>query len=387
MTKKYCILRVIHSLRRETGGPVAGLAEITPILAESEVTSEFVVLDGHAPDELPFSKFPVHVFSAGNAYGSSAEFPKWLDQRIEDFDAVFVHGCWKFHGVAVRSAALKQGIPYFLYPHGMLDPWFNRRYPLKWIKKQVYWWLREYWVVRDAQAVLFTSREEMRLAALAFKPYRASGQVVPYGTCAPKSQYIDGGTGFREKNELSAEAPYLLYLGRIHEKKGIDLLVDAWKRWKPSVGGAVCDWQLVIAGPEGEPQYESLIEAKMKDCPDIHRTAGVFGSEKWSALSGALALALPSHQENFGMVVAEALAVGTPVLLTKEVNIWREVVDAGAGWAAKDTEDGILKLLLQFEATSVNDYKTMRERARKGFEKHFDLQTGAHVLVEILNQS
>lgn len=387
MTATHRILRVIHSLRRETGGPVAGLAEATPVLSEAGIASEFAVLDGFSPDELPFSQRPVHVFSTGGSYGSCADFSEWLDKHIRNFDAVFVHGCWKFHGVAVRSAALRHGVPYFLYPHGMLDPWFNKRYPLKWIKKQAYWWLREYWVLRDARAVLFTSSEEMRLAALAFKPYRANGQVVPYGTCAPKPEYSDDGMCFRETIGLSGKAPYLLYLGRIHEKKGIDLLVDAWKEWKSTLSEQGRSWQLVVAGPEGNPQYESIIKAKMKTCPDVHRVDGAFDREKWSALSGALALVLPSHQENFGMVVAEALSVGTPVLLTRQVNVWREVVDAGAGFAADDTPDGIRNLLGQLRSDYENNREALNDRAHKCFEVNFDLRTSAHALAELLKTS
>jgi glycosyltransferase involved in cell wall biosynthesis len=381
------LLRVIYSLRREAGGPVAGLAETSPVLAEAGIASEFVVLDGCRPEQIPFSTFPVHVFRGRGFYGSCGDLKNWLDRNIQNYDAVFVHGCWQFHGVAVRAAALKHDIPYFVYPHGMLDPWFNKRYPLKWLKKQIYWWLREYAVHRDAQSVLFTSEEEMRLAAEAFFPYRSSGQVVPYGTRAPDPTSLDSGVIFRKRHDFLPDAPYVLCLGRIHEKKGIDLLIDAWKQWKASAGENAMTWQLIIAGPEGEVSYESLILKKMNSCSDIHRVDSLFDKTKWSALSGALALILPSHQENFGMVVAEALSAGTPVLLTKQVNTWSEVTKSKAGAAEDDTHEGIIRLLGSLERTIQSSSATavMRENAHACYMQYFCIDQLCHTFHEILN--
>jgi len=99
----------------------------------------------------------------------------------------------------------------------------------------------------------------------------------------------------------------------------------------------------------------------------------VYGSIKWSALSGAVALVLPSHQENFGMVVAEALSVGTPVCLTRQVNIWREIVAAQAGWAEDDTSEGILRLLTAMETSlsSASSAAVLRDQAVACYRKNF----------------
>ena len=123
----------------------------------------------------------------------------------------------------------------------------------------------------------------------------------------------------------------LLYLGRFHEKKGVDLLLDAWKKCQKE------DQVLVLAGPEVKDRhFKILMEKSQNDKKDIVWTGMLKGERKWAILRIADALILPSHQENFGMVVAEAMAVGKPVYLTNKVNLWREVMEAGAGLVESD---------------------------------------------------
>src|SRR6185437_11997557 len=157
-----------------------------------------------------------------------------------------MNGIWNFPGVAVRSAARQARKRYGVFVHGALDPWFNRKYPLKRVKKWLYWPI-QYRVLRDAAAVFFTTAIERDLAKTSFRPNKWTSVVVPYGI-------IDLGHSVEEAarqiEKFQASVPalggrgFLLYMGRIHEKKGCDLLLEAFGR----LAAVNPDLDLVIAG-------------------------------------------------------------------------------------------------------------------------------------------
>ena len=136
----------------------------------------------------------------------------------------------------------------------------------------------------------------------------------------------------------------LLYLGRFHEKKGVDLLLNVWSP-KPNK-----DEILVLAGPETkDSHFLKLKKIASQNRESIIWTGMLEGEQKWSMLRLADSLILPSHQENFGMVVAEALAVGKPVFLTNKVNLWREVIESHAGFVDSDDQSGINRLVYKWK--------------------------------------
>ncbi|HYP17892.1 MAG TPA: glycosyltransferase [Opitutus sp.] len=170
------ILRVIATLDPRHGGPSAGLRAITPALRALGHETEFLCLD--APGRARSFGIDAPVHALGPARGGYAYVPQleaWLRTHASDYDAVFVHGLWQHHGRAVRAALRGGSTPYFVFPHGMLDPWFRRAYPLKHAKKWVYWQLCERHVLRDAAAVFFTCEEEQRLARVSPKPTISPG--------------------------------------------------------------------------------------------------------------------------------------------------------------------------------------------------------------------
>lgn len=113
----------------------------------------------------------------------------------------------------------------------------------------------------------------------------------------------------------------------------------------------------------------------------IHWPGMLKGEAKWGAFRSAAALLLPSHQENFGVVVAEAMACATPVLISDKVNIWREVSSARAGFIEPDTLEGTRTLIAKFQAMTAEDRERMSKDAREGFLKHFDVQVTARAFV------
>src|SRR5262249_53817573 len=147
---------------------------------------ELISLD--APDDPWVRSCPLPVYARGKGgtdYGYSREYVPWLKQHGARYDAIVVSGLWQFHGLGAWLALRPAGVPYYVFPHGMLDPWFKRAHPIKHLKKWLYWPWAEYRVLRDARAVLFTCHEEQRLARESFWLYHCRERVVTYGTAAP----------------------------------------------------------------------------------------------------------------------------------------------------------------------------------------------------------
>lgn len=353
------ILRVIHSAHPRSGGPINGVLQITPLLEAEGIDMSLVSLD--APDEEFWKSFPGEGCGVGPGkgfFGYTQQLDNWLRQHLGNFDMVVVHGIWQYHSFAAMRWCLRLKVPYIVYPHGMLDPWFKRTYPLKHLKKWCYWPWADYRTLRNAKAVCFTTAQERDLARESFWMYQANEYVVPYGTVPPEV----------EEEEIPGDS-YLLYLGRIHPKKGLDLLLDAYERWSVAEKP-----RLIIAGPVEDDYSRKLRDASAKG---VEWVGPVSGNRKWNMLRSAEALVLPSHQENFGMVVAESLSMGTPVLTTHAVNTGADVAEDGAGLVESDDAPGILRMLEKWGRMAAGERDVMRRNALASFSARYDLRLGA----------
>jgi glycosyltransferase involved in cell wall biosynthesis len=378
------LLRVIATLDPTHGGPAAGLRAITPELARLGHRTTFVSLDSPVHANRFAVNAPVHALGpARGGYAYSARLEPWLREHHTEYDAVFVHGLWQHHGRAVHAALRGTQTPYFVFPHGMLDPWFRRAYPIKHVKKWFYWQLCEQHVLREAAAVLFTCDEERRLARLSFVPYECTERVVSYGTAAPETDADGQRASWREFLPQLADRPFWLFLGRIHPKKGVDVLLHAYGQHVAAFPGRPP--ALVLAGPCPDSAYRDGLERIIQQLPEGGQVvwAGMLeGSRKWGALRSAEVFVLPSHQENFGIAVVEALAVGTPVLISRKVNIWEEIESEGAGFADADDPAGTLRLLNRWRATPLANRDEMSRAATKLFNNRYVISRVAQSLIQ-----
>jgi glycosyltransferase involved in cell wall biosynthesis len=386
------IIQVISSINPRGGGPIEALKQRGQALLSQGHLYEVACLD--SPDSPWLKTFPLPVHALGpsiSSYRYSKDLVPWLCQNVAKYDCVVVSGIWQYSSLGVWLALhslRRQGChtpPYFVFTHGMLDPWFKRTYPLKHLKKWLYWLWAEYRVLRDAQAVLFTSEEERILARESFWLYKCNEVVVNYGTAAPTGDPQAQRQVFLSQFPELRHKRLLLFLSRIHVKKGCDLLIEAFAK----VVGVDNSLHLVMAGPD-QTGWQAELQKRAEKLDIAHKitwTGMLLGDLKWGAFHAAEAFILPSHQENFGIAVVEALACDLPVLISNKVNIWREIVSDGVGLVNNDDLDGTFRLLQKWLAMSLNERKIMKEKAKKCFNKNFEIHKVTRNLVEVLNSS
>lgn len=375
------ILHIIGTLSPEAGGPTES---VRVLLSYGPIgyTGEVVTLDDPSAPFLKDVGFPVHALGpTSTKYGFNSKLLPWLLANRDRFDGVVVNGLWQYCGFAAWRA-LAGNTPYVVFTHGMLDPYFKHAFPLKHIKKWLYWVPAEYRILRDAYRVLFTCTAEKRLAEQSFWLHRWNPYVVPYGASGPPNKHPgELKESFYAKCPQVRDKRFLLFLGRIHRKKGCDLLIDAFGK----IAHEDPDLELVMAGPDQQQWSANLQDmASMAGIGDrVHWPGMLIGDAKWGAFYAAEAFILPSHQENFGIAVAEALGCGRPVLLADKVNIAEDIAQDGAGLMELDTAQGTLNLLERWIAMPMDERSAMGERALACFHRRYDMRENAKAIIRL----
>jgi glycosyltransferase involved in cell wall biosynthesis len=378
------VLHVLPSLDPSTGGVAEAVVQLVNHMQPFGCLGEVATLD--SPDGPVFDRVrgAVHRLGPGRGcYGLSTELMRWLRANAARYDAIIVHGIWQFHSLAAFYAVHGKRTPLFVFPHGMLDPWFQRAHPAKHIKKLVYWMLAERWVFRRASAVLFTCQTELELARESFLGRKLPLRVSGFGVEQVRQEAEGDKQFFWDAYPDLHGKRVLLFLSRIHEKKGCDLLIDAFAR----IGKQHPEVRLVIAGP-GDNALVDRLKRQVRHARIEARvvwTGMLSGKLKWAALRAAELFVLPSHQENFGIAVVEALASGTPVLVTDRVNIWKEITMSGGGWGCCDTSESVADALQRWcEQTTSDQREAMRELAFECYQTHFRIEEAARRITGIM---
>lgn len=336
-------------------------------------TLDVVSLDD--PKSSFLEDFPLKVHALGPSYGGyryNSKLTPWLRAHAAEYDAVVVNGLWQYHGFATWRALRGASVPYFVFTHGMLDPWFKYTYPLKHLKKWLYWPWAEYRLLRDARAVMFTCEEERIQARKSFWLYRANEAVINYGTKSPPTNSTELRAAFAARFPDLRGKRVLLFLSRIQEKKGCDLTIAAFAK----IAASDPALHLMMAGPDQSGWVAKLKEQCMAlGITDRVSWPGMLsGDLKWGAFYSAEAFVLSSHQENFGIAVAEALACSLPVLISDKVNIWREIVEDRAGIANPDTLAGTEATLMAWISKSAEERAAMAQQARATFTTRYTIE-------------
>ncbi|WP_244815429.1 glycosyltransferase [Caballeronia sp. Lep1P3] len=380
------ILHLLSTIDPRAGGPIEGVLQSGLSMRAMGHEIEVVSLD--APDAPYLAGFALRLHALGPSrgfYGLCPRLVPWMREHAARFDAVIVNGLWQYHSYGAWKALRESGVPYYVFPHGMLDPWFKRTYPLKHLKKCLYWPWAEYRVLRDARRVLFTTEEERVLARESFRLYRAREEVVAFGTRQPPADSTTSRHAFLSMYPQLRGKRAILFLGRIHEKKGCDLLLKAFAAVRDIDSRA----HLVMAGPD-DGEYSAQLRALSRELGIEDRitwTGMLSGDLKWGAFRTSDVFALPSHQENFGIAVAEALGCRLPVLISDKVNIWREVKADGAGIVGNDTVEGTIEALSAWLRMDERAALAMREQALATFMRRFHVDAMSKDLARVLRET
>ncbi len=379
------ILRIIDTLDPTYGGPVDSLINGTYALDSLGHTIVVITLDD--PSRFIPSGFPGKIIDLHPSLGKyrfNLRLERWLEKHAQDYDAVIVEGIWQYPALAVWMASRRRPFPYFLLVHGSLDPWFNSAYPLKKIKKMLYWPWGIYPALRDAKGVLFSNREEKILAEQSFKPFVVNDRYVNYGGKTPPDDIEAQKKAFHASFPELKGKRLVLFLSRIDPKKGCDILLDAFTR----ISEKYPDAQLVMAGPDQNGWIPVLKQraARLGIGGKVTWAGMLKGDVKWGAFRCADIFVLPSHSENFGIAIVEALACRIPALITNKVNIWRELEEDGAAFVSEDRPEDFFAIMDKWFALSRSEQERMRANAYKCFYQRYEISAAARRLIETISQ-
>lgn len=369
------IIHTVPSLGESGGGPPRSVSQLCAALVVLDTSVSIVTrVDSDDPlvpldprIQLSALEHVEHSFLkrlCSNAFGQQVR--RVVQGRCNPL--LHQHGIWLRSSHEMTSAAYSIGVPLVVAPRGMLEPWALKH--RRW-KKEIAWALYQKRDLRRATAFHATALSEAEsIRSLGFKQPIA---VIPNGVQLPEAVECEG----RNVGKLKGETKTALFLSRIHPKKGLPMLLAAWAELSPK------DWRLVIAGNDNEGHTQELLAqvAKLGLQEVVEFIGPVFGADKASVYSKADLFVLPSHSENFGIVVAEALGHGLPVLTTTGCP-WQELEAHSCGWWVEPTPEGVLRGLGEALGTDGKKLKVMGARGRGLVEDNYQWPSIAERMLE-----
>jgi glycosyltransferase involved in cell wall biosynthesis len=360
------VCHIISSIDLGSGGPSTYLQDLANELCE-RVRLSVLTLQSAQPVEFHAC---VNVLYRPKSPIGLAGYSIQLGQYLKELEVDLFHGngLWDYPIHAMAAAARKRQIPYVISTHGMLEPWsLNVR---GW-KKRLALELYQNADLLQAKCIHATAKVEAdNIRKLGFTNPIA---LIPIGTNLPR---------FRVplKNKDKSKRT-LLFLSRIHPKKGIELLVEAWSQiGKP----ARANWTVTIAG-SGEPEYVKSLHRLIRSRGlngEIRFVGPRYGIDKFDTYYDADLFVLPTYSENFGVVIAEALACGLPVITTNGAP-WEELNIRNAGWWIEIGLQPLVEALRAAMALGDNERQQMGINGRRLIEEKYSMQTVARNMVEL----
>ncbi len=312
--------------------------------------------EGWGPSVFPQS------YTGPESFGYSAGYTKALNALSPDI--IDSQGVWQYPSLANLRYHMRTHTPYVVTPHGMLEPWALER--SRWKKSLAGLWF-ENQHLRLAQCLRATA--EMEAASFRQLGLRNPIAIIPNGVFTPPATYPVQRSGKRR----------LLFLSRVHPKKGLPILLRAWARLRYTRR----EWELVIAGPdEVNHLAEVKLLAEQLHLSDVIWHPPVEGSSKDALYRSSDLFVLPSHSENFGLVVAEALANGVPVITTKNTP-WAGLRDHRCGWWINLTEDELFSTLAEATSCPPQFLQEMGRRGHAWMLADFSWHTISERLIEL----
>lgn len=381
------VLHVTPSIGPSRGGTSEAILGMVSALSNQGVSADIVTTDDNGEERLcvphgkriKFHEAPTYFFPRFSSsyaflrdYAFSAAFTRWLWKNINDYDLLHIHSIFSYPATISMWLARFKGVPYVNHPHGMLCDW-----PLQQSsqKKKRYLKLFEYANLNRSEVLMLTSDQEAK--ELNRARFKVRHVIIPIGLTVP-ARITNSHLRLRQKLGLPATEPIILFLSRIHYKKGLDYLIRALGKMNSH------RFSLVIAG-SGEPEYERTVKALVQESGLAGHTrfvGFVKGDDKDLLLQGSDIFVLTSYSENFGVAVLEALAAGLPAIVTPGVALSEVVKQHQLGIVPELDEEAIataiLKALNQPEAM-----KKMGDRARQLVLNHYTWDRVAAQMIEV----
>ncbi|MBD8389763.1 glycosyltransferase [Dysgonomonas sp. BGC7] len=388
------ILRVISSMDPKGGGPCQGIRNSISEFKRRGIDNDVLCFDSSDVEYLGTDDFTIYTIGPSTGpYAYCPDLKRWLLDNILKYDVVIIHGLWLYHSYGtykVWNNLKKSGVKVprlYVMPHGMLDPYFQKAKgrKLKAIRNWLFWKLIENRVVNNVDGILFTCKEELLLAREPFFPYKPKRELnIGYGVLPPPEYNTEMGNVFFEKCIHWNKKPLWLFLSRIHEKKGVDILIKAYLKLKLENNELP---QLIVAGPGLGTNFGKEIQKIAKNNMDILFPGMLAGDSKWGAFYNCEAFILPSHQENFGIAIVEAMACAKPVLITNKVNIWREIKAGEGGFIGFDTEESVYEMLKDWLSLSSQKKIEIGENAQNTYVQSFSIKEMADKMINVFKDA
>jgi len=381
------VLHVIPSVSPKHGGPSVALPLFARAVAGQGATVTIATTDDDGPArrlDVPLAELVpgpgeanyIYFRKATESYKVSLGLGRWLRGHIRDYDVVHIHALFSYSSYAAARAARRAGVPYIVRPLGVLNRWGleNRRRLLK------RWSLRlvELPILRGAAAIHYTAEAEREEAAEAHPDIgtvRSAVIPIPVGL-APLFDATEAAKRF----PITADRRIILFLSRLHPKKGIELLLQAFAQLRAEFPRIL----LVVAG-SGEPGYVQALREKGRalGCErDIFWPGFVAGDDKAALLAAATLFILPSFSENFGIAAAEALAAGVPSILSDQIAIAREAERENAAMIVSCDENALVQAMRQLLSGDAL-CQQLGENARRFVERNFSMEAVGAALIQL----
>jgi glycosyltransferase involved in cell wall biosynthesis len=355
------VLHVIPSVALVRGGPSQAVIEMVSALRSQGIDAEIATTNDNGENLLDvplyqltnrlaeYKNVPIRFFPrfspnihAVREFSFSRSLTTWLWKNITEYDLVHVHAIFSYTSTIAMVIARIKKVPYINRPCGMLCEWSLKQ---KQYKKKIYLELFEKANLQASQSLHLTSVQEQQ--ELELLGWNLSSLILPHGLYLPTA-IANARSQLHQMLNLPTEIPVILFLSRLHPKKGLDYLIPALGKLRDCTGNH--NFAFVLAG-SGSAEYEAEVERLLQenhlaDC--TYKLGFISGEKKNICLQGADLYALTSHSENFGIAVLEALASGTPALLTTGVALSDLVKKQNLGW--------VVDLEIAAIATAIQDF-------------------------------
>ena len=369
------ILHVIPSIAPIRGGPSQAVVEIITALRALHIEAEIVttndngneLLDVPLGTKTEYQQVPVWFFPRFSPpihslreFAFSSQLTNWLWRNITSYDLVHVHAIFSYPSTAAMLIARLKGIPYICRPLGQLCHWSLQQ---GYQKKRVYLNAIEKANLNGSQALHFTTKQEQQEASKL--NLKCPSFILPHGLSIPP-EIPEARKKLRQQLNLTENEPIILFLSRLHPKKGLDYLIPALGKLTKT------QFTFILAG-NGDPEYETEITQLLRQHnigSQTHKVGFVQGEYKDLLLQGADLFALTSHSENFGIVVLEALAAKTPALVTPGVALASVLKKGRVGYIANLDIDSIAESI-KYCLDNLSENQVMGDRARNLIFEHY----------------